>query len=389
MISNPWKLFFIAIIICLITGCSDIKEIQSSSYVMALGFDFKDGKYHVYAQMTDFSSIAKQEGGNNESPKIYIYEEVGENFPEALFNIYDTSQGKVIWAHVTSIVLTEAVIKEGFQEIFDGLTRYHEFRLTPWVYGTRGSIEDIFSTTGFFNQPPTSTLLHNPKENYKQLSKIRPIKLFQYSRELYEPQFTTYLPSLKVDDEQWKEKDKKEAKIVYDGAFFVQNRSYKGFFPMEDLEGLRWVTPESKRLKLTIGENQKHYDFVLVLAESRVNKKMTNKNGIQAHLMFKGYITSRNNNNVTSPAKIERLAEDRIRKEVEDLYTLGIDRKTDILNLEHILYRDQHEKWKEIKSTEIKDVFKDISLEEIKVDVFIDNTGSLDNRKLEIEQINH
>lgn len=46
------------------TGCWDMKTIQDTNYMTAIGFDFKDGKYIVYGQMLDFASVAKQEGGS-------------------------------------------------------------------------------------------------------------------------------------------------------------------------------------------------------------------------------------------------------------------------------------------------------------------------------------
>lgn len=47
----------------LLTGCWDIREVQDINYISAIGVDYKDGEYIIYAQMLDFSSVAKQEGG--------------------------------------------------------------------------------------------------------------------------------------------------------------------------------------------------------------------------------------------------------------------------------------------------------------------------------------
>jgi hypothetical protein len=46
-------------VVLFLSGCWDMKSIQDTNYVAALGFDFQDGKYVVYAQLLDFSNVSK------------------------------------------------------------------------------------------------------------------------------------------------------------------------------------------------------------------------------------------------------------------------------------------------------------------------------------------
>lgn len=48
--------------VILLTGCWDSKEVQSINFITAIGIDYADNQYTTYAQLIDFSSIAKQEG---------------------------------------------------------------------------------------------------------------------------------------------------------------------------------------------------------------------------------------------------------------------------------------------------------------------------------------
>lgn len=67
-----WTIACILILISQ-TGCWDIKTIQDTNYFTAIGFDYQNGRYVVYAQMLDFSSVAKQEAGKaGQPPQIWV-----------------------------------------------------------------------------------------------------------------------------------------------------------------------------------------------------------------------------------------------------------------------------------------------------------------------------
>lgn len=136
----------------------------------------------------------------------------------------------MLWANVTAIVLSENVLNKGLGSVFDGLTRYYEFRPTPWVFGTKAPMVDILSTTGFFNQSSLDTILHSPESSYEQSSTLKPVKLNQFAREFFDPGRTTYIPSLTVNDTQWKKNKKSEAKLAIDGDFFYIAASIKVIF---------------------------------------------------------------------------------------------------------------------------------------------------------------
>ncbi|WP_026021702.1 Ger(x)C family spore germination protein [Bacillus timonensis] len=254
----------------LVTACeNDIGEIENQNFATAIGVDYRDGKYYVAIQMIGLTSVAKREGGDKGPTEVYVSETSGKTFIDAFFKAYHTAQERILWAHVTAIVLSESALEEGLGSIFDGLTRYYEFRPTPWIFGTKNSILDILSTTGFFNQSSLNTILHSPKSSYEQSSTIRPVKLNQFAREFFDPGRTTYIPSLTIDDNQWKKNKKNEAKLAIDGAFFLDNHQYKGYFPYENIKGLRWLTPETRRASLLLPSEEKP-EFIAVLEDQMV-----------------------------------------------------------------------------------------------------------------------
>ena len=98
----------LAIGVILLTGCWDSKEVQSINFITAIGIDYADNQYTTYAQLIDFSSIAKQEGPTpREGSKIWIGRGTGSTLSMAINNLYQTSQQQTLWTHVKAIVLSK------------------------------------------------------------------------------------------------------------------------------------------------------------------------------------------------------------------------------------------------------------------------------------------
>ncbi|WP_121605633.1 Ger(x)C family spore germination protein [Virgibacillus sp. Bac332] len=368
-------LFFILIVI---VGCSDVKEIQNKNYATAIGIDYKDDKYITYVQMVSLSGLSNAEGATNTPPDVFVSQSSAKTFNDALFKLYNTAQEKIIWSHVTSILLGEAAIKHGIRSIFDGMTRYNEFRLTPWVFGTKADIKDILSTQGFFNQGTLQTILHNPDDIIEQNSLFQPLKLHEFVREIYEPAFTSYIPSLAINHTQWKKNNKDDAKLMYDGTFFMKNNTFKGFFELQELKGLRWITPDTDRTAVLVSNQDNDDELLVVIEKIKVNIKNIMKKSkprFNVHIEAEGYVTNQNKSSAIITDKVIKATKEVIKNQITDLYELGKEEGTDFFRLEHILYRDQHKYWKNLVN---KDSFftEDGILDEIQVDLVLRHAGA-------------
>jgi spore germination protein KC len=377
----------LSLCLLLVTACDhDIGEIENQNFATAIGVDYRDGKYFVYIQMLGLSSVAKSEGGNKAPPEIYVSETSGATFIDAFFKAYYTAQEKFLWAHVTAIVLSENALEKGLDSVFDGLTRYYEFRPTPWIFGTKSSMVDILSTTGFFKQTSLNTLLHSPKSSYEQSSTIRPIKLNKFAREFFDPGRTTYIPSLAIDDHQWKNNKKAEAKLMIDGAFFLGKKIYKGYFPYEKLKGIRWLTSETVRASLLL-PSEKNPEFITVLEDQKVYIDPVKQDGnifFTIRYLANGIVSNRMKNNTIDVEPMEKFVKKGIVSEVRQLYQLGLEHNIDFLNLEHQLYRKHHADWKKLKNQ--GSLLQEDSLKSIEVNITLEHSGSFKNRKIKIKE---
>lgn len=381
--------FSTTLIVCLLflTACEyDIGEIENQNFATAIGVDYRDGKYYVYIQMIGLNAVAKSEGGQKAPPEVYVSVTSGETFIDGFFKAYTTAQERFLWANVTAIVLSEDLLKKGLGSVFDGLTRYYEFRPTPWIFGTKRSMEEILLTTGFFDQSSLNTILHSPESSYEQSSTIKPVKLNQFAREFFDPGRTTYIPSLTIDKKQWKKNKKNDAKLAINGAFFLSNHKYKSYFPYDQLKGLRWITPDTVRAYLLI-PNGKNPEFLTVLEDQRVKiypEKHAGKFHFNILYFANGIVSNRIKNNMLNVNVMEDYIKKGIIAEVRQLYQLGQEHEVDFLNLEHQLYRKYPSDWKKLKDQ--ASLLQQDGLNSIEAHINLKHSGSFNNRKIRIKE---
>jgi len=378
---------FIILFLLTATACNhDIGEIENQNFATAIGVDYRDGEYFVYIQLLGLSSVAKSEGGDKAPPVVYISETSGKTFIDAFFKAYHTAQERILWAHVTAIVLNESVLEKGMGSVFDGLTRYYEFRPTPWIFATKSPMVEILSTEGFFNQSSLDTILHSPESSYEQSSTIKPIKLNQFAREFFDPGRTTYIPSLSINDTQWKKNTKNEGTLTIDGAYFLANQKYKGYFPYDQLKGMRWITPETIRASILL-PTEKDPEFITVLEDQIVKISPEKQNGnFRFNLLYlaNGIVSNRMKNNTIQVDAMEDYVQKGIISEVRQLYQLGLEHHVDFLNLEHQLYRKYHHDWKKLKNSD--SLLREDSIMSIEAHITLEHSGSFKNRKIQIKE---
>jgi len=368
----------VIIVLLFNSGCaSDVKDIEKLNYAAAIGVDYKDGKYHGYIQFIDFQSIANATESKKQTAKIWVGEGVGSSFEESFFALYQTAQERIYWGHVTSIVVSESAFKQGFGEIYDSIVRYYEFRLTPWVFGTRGSVKDILSTGGFLGQSPLSTILHEPEGIYAQNSMIKPIKLHRLLGEFNEPGFTSCIPVLAINTKQWKEKQHIEPKLMIDGALFLKNEVLQSYIPLKKLSGLRWIQEGTLRAGVTVPSNTK--EAVQVVVENPKTKlelvSAGNKPEFNIKMKSKGYIVSRTESSSLGLQQLNVRTKKTIEQEIVALLQTGKEAHTDILNLEHYLYRHHYRQWK-ANPPKGEQLWSDDTINEIKIDLNIVHSSS-------------
>ena len=111
------------LLILLLCGCYNYKELNKIAIVSSIAIDKKDNKYLVSAQIMN----AKSEN-NTESSKIIVYSEKGKTINEALRNMTKKSPRMLYGGHIGKLVISEEIAKEGIINVIDIFQRLTEIK---------------------------------------------------------------------------------------------------------------------------------------------------------------------------------------------------------------------------------------------------------------------
>ncbi|KIL38370.1 hypothetical protein SD70_26925 [Gordoniibacillus kamchatkensis] len=372
-----YKWLGIFIMLIGLSGCWDLHEIQNIDYITSLGIDFSNNQYTVYAQTLDFSSVAKQESGKPKEPAlIWIGKGQGSTLNIAMNDLYNTAQQRLLWNHITHIVVSENALKRGTKNLFEAVERYREIRFTPWIYGTKENIEQLLTTPAFYNLSPLLNISHEPEENYRQKSLVQPIRFVHFLADNLEPGRTVILPSLKINPKQWTKNQKPDPKLQLDGAFVIHEQKLQGWLDIEHLQGLRWLTSETIRSPLKITKDGKTVGVLsLEHPKFRITEKLDGGPPSYSILVkLSGNIVELLEQ--TDESLLQKLAEKKVEEEIRSTFINALTIESDIYHLEYDTYLNHYGIWKRIFQQQGLGITK-TSLKEINVKIQLNHSGML------------
>ncbi|MFC0214409.1 Ger(x)C family spore germination protein [Paenibacillus chartarius] len=360
----------------LTTGCWGILEIQTVHYVTAVGADYKNGEFVLYAQMLEFADAAKLEGQpKTKKPTVYVGNAAGKSLWDAANKLQTTAQQLLFWEQVSTIVVTENVLKaDKLLEFLEFTNRDKEIRYNSWIFSTKENIEDIFKAQTFFKFSSLYTLLHEPKDQYRQSSSISPVRLYQFIRSLKDTARSSYLPSLTLKTDNWREDGNGMKLLEVDGANLFQTKRWNGWISRTDLTGWQWVNPKTQSYPVALLSDD-DISAVMVFEKPRIHIRPQEK-------WDKAYFDI----TITLDASLVELREEMTENELMERYTKllegqilhafqeGIRIHTDVLNLGDSLYRSNSRAWRRIADNHAFVLHND-AIRHLKVDIHFKDTG--------------
>ncbi|WP_164821724.1 Ger(x)C family spore germination protein [Paenibacillus koleovorans] len=337
------------LLLAMLPGCWDLKEIVNRNYIASIGFDFVDNEYKVYVQLLDFSSIAKQASGKPVAPaQTWIGMAEGKTVIHALNNLYRSSQQQTDWDHVNSILLTERAMEQGIDQLLDGLFRFRSVRYTCWVFSTKMDIPELLGVNSFFNQSAIRTLLHSPHDLYAQRSYIRPIRYVDLVKSAKEPGQTARIPSLHMSEDTWLMNDKPDPKMSIDGLYAVRIGEKPVWFSEKQAAGVRWFEQKFDESPMILMKGTTTIGTVkLVRHTSRIQVDVENEEPV-FHFLMRIRANLVELKEQLSEEELSKLTESLITKEIEATMTRAVERNTDLFQLEHQLFRQNNKLWKRL-----------------------------------------
>lgn len=139
-------ILLLALILIILTGCYDRKEINKMAIVSGFGFDLDENNDIVLTfQIINPQALGKKGGGAGVEP-FWITQTKGEMVLEAIRKTMQHSPNKLYVSHNQIIVIGEELAKKGLNRISDLLLRDEEPREDAFLIVAEGKASDILQT---------------------------------------------------------------------------------------------------------------------------------------------------------------------------------------------------------------------------------------------------
>ncbi|MEJ8547765.1 Ger(x)C family spore germination protein [Brevibacillus borstelensis] len=194
----------------LLTGCWDRRELEERTSVIAIGIDMVEGKKNMYKLTVQIpipikiaGSSGQGGGGNKDAVKIMSV--TGKTVVDASNNLQQRLNQRIFLGHTRVLAISEEVARRGIDDIIDAFRRDPQIRRLMWPVIVQGKASDLLEMKPGLIQIPVVFLM-DLIENGTKMGIIPDQTMGEYliqtSNETMQPMLN-YVKAYK-DDVKWK-----------------------------------------------------------------------------------------------------------------------------------------------------------------------------------------
>lgn len=350
---KKFVLIIITLFILLISsGCYNYKEINDMAIVSSIGIDKdnKNDKYIVSAQIMN-----SKESEDSEDSQITVYTKEGDTVHEALRNITLKSPRKLYGNHLSKIVLSEEVAKEGIDNILDIFNRItevrNEFVITIVKEDKASDVLKVLTTT---ESIPAEYVKLSLKIADKTSGLTYATKLDEFISLYLKKGIDPVVPVLKIEKKEKKGTTINNitttnpiSKIVIEDLAVTNKGKLETYLKNEEVIGYNFLRNQIQKMIIPVKcDDENSYASISILknkTKSNTEKK-DNKYIINFNINSEAIITEYNcRKDLTDEKVIKELEKDtekKIKRYIKNSLNKQKETKGKFLGLERIIYLD-------------------------------------------------
>lgn len=350
---KKFVLIIITLFILLISsGCYNYKEINDMAIVSSIGIDKdnKNDKYIVSAQIMN-----SKESEDSEDSQITVYTKEGDTVHEALRNITLKSPRKLYGNHLSKIVLSEEVAKEGIDNILDIFNRItevrNEFIITIVKEDKASDVLKVLTTT---ESIPAEYVKLSLKIADKTSGLTYATKLDEFISLYLKKGIDPVVPVLKIDKKEKKGTTINNitttnpiSKIVIEDLAVTNKGKLETYLKNEEVIGYNFLRNQIQKMIIPVKcDDENNYASILILKNKTKSNtvKKDNKYIINFNINSEAIITEYNcKKDLTDEKVIKKLEKDtekKIKRYIKKSLNKQKETKGKFLGLERIIYLD-------------------------------------------------
>lgn len=379
------KKVLILLLLFLLTGCWNYQELNSIAISTAIGVDKNDdGKYEV---STMIANSRKEQSSSKESEsQSIIFTGVGNTISEAFKDIDLYNPRRNYIGHVSVVVISDEVAKNGLNDILDFSARNPEStKRFQMVIAKNCKAKDILKILTPLETFSAQNISNNLKYSRDSQATSTAILYSDFIYNLLEKGMNPILPSVILKgDKKDGAKDESLQQTVPDAFIKINNlalfKDYKlvGFANANESRGINLLKSTIEQLTVNIKMDNKYITFKLLDSKTKSKIKFNDKPIINVEIKGIATLVEDNSNHSLTDQKVMKEIEKKINKKIEELANQGLEiakkNNTDVFGYGNLIYKNYPNYFKKFKDWD-KEGFKDLDVK-IKSNVVLSTTGS-------------
>lgn len=354
------------LIIFLLTGCYDHKELNTIAIMTATEINKIDNEFIINAQVINPQS---KDTVNVQSPFI-IYEGKGKTIHEAYRNIKSQSSRYLYPNHMQILIINEKLAKEDISQIIDLFLRIPDVRTEFNVL--IGKNDNILNITTPIDDVSSTSILDTMETNNKYLGITNFVTFNEFANMDLNKNLEVILPSIETinyNEEATTIKNTEKTKIeslykLGNLAIFKDNK-LQGYLTKDESITYNVIKNKTKSILITY-ECEKNKYMTVEATEIKTDINTKNKE-ININTKMTGNINetrcSINLNNEKNIKKIEKELNKYLENKINTSITnIRKNYNSDIFGFLDLIYKKDYNTYKKIKDTWYDSTYQDIKI---------------------------
>lgn len=374
------------VMIVLLTGCWDSRELTDIGFVVAMAIDKGETKnIRVTVQIVNPINVSSTQGGGSPAPlPPTTYSAEGNNVFDATRVLSRKLSRQLHYGHaVVLLVGEELATTQGIKKLFDGIERDSEFRPSATMVIARGTTgEEIIKQRTSLDNSPAIKIKKMVAETEKAFGENIDEKIYQVIQAIVSSGKEPTITGIQFDSTN------KEDKLMANGIATFKDGKLMKWLDGNESRGFLWVLGRVNSTLLTMDWNgQPHTIGIENIRTKSSFHSSFDKSGkpiIEVKIGADANIGEVDVPiDVTNPRlflQIERLYMQAVHDEAVATIKLMQQQKSDIFGFGEVVHRDHPKQWRTLKRDWNDVTFPTIEVK-VKVEAYLRNTG-LRNRTI-------
>ncbi len=341
------KIFIIIILILLLSGCYNYKELNKIAIVSSISIDKDNDKYIVGAQVMN----AKQDD-ESESSQVVVYESEGKTINEALRNMIMKAPRTIYGGHLSKLVISEEIAKEGIINVIDTFQRQTEIRNEFTITVSKGiKASDVIKVMTSTEAVPAEYVKTSLETADISSALTYSTKLDEFVSYYLKKGIDPVIAVLEVDNYKNKGTTTDNTtttnpitKIILKNIAITNEGKFEKYLTKDETIGYNFIRNQVQEMVVPIKCDDKYYASITILKNNTKSKviKINNKYQIKFDINSNGVLSEYNcSKNLTSKKvidEIEKKTEKKIRSYIDKALQVQKNSKSKFLGLERTIY---------------------------------------------------